>query len=567
MRFPIKSKLAVGLTFLFVAILMLGVVSIYFINKLSSDSEAILKDNYNSLIYANSMLKALDKMPKDPSAINDFENTLKKQEQNVTETSEDIATKDLRNSFEQLKLHPSDTTYYNTVRKQIYFITDLNNGHINKKNIQAESTSKQATTWVAIVASILILTAFSFIINFPGYIANPIKTLTEGIKEIANKNYSQRIYFSSGDEFGELADAFNQMAARLDDYENSNLSKLMFAKKRIETIIGQMNDAIIGLDANKNILFINSIAESLVGLKSDDIVGKYAPDVALTNDLLRNLLVKESKDHLLKIVIDGKENFFNKEYKDVMNDNEPIGEVIVLKNITYFKELDATKTNFIATISHELKTPISSIKMSLKLLNDERVGKINKEQQQLVENINEDADRLLKITGELLDLTQIESGKIELHKQNVSPKEIINIAVDATELQAQQKHVTLEVKCDDSLPKVEADPDKTSWVLINLISNAIRYSPENEKVTISVTRDNNSVIFAVKDLGKGIDKKYQEALFTRYYRVPGSTQESGTGLGLAISKEFIESQGGRISIDSTPGAGSVFQFNLAASSV
>jgi len=282
MRFPIKSKLAVGLTFLFIAILTLGIVSILFINRLSSDSEAILKDNYNSLIYANSMLKALDDMPKNPSAITDFENNLIKQEKNITETGEDIATRDLRNDFEQVKKHPADTAYYSDVRKQIYLITDLNQSALKRKDVQAENTSKQATTWVAIIASILVLTAFSFIINFPGYIANPIKTLTEGIKEIANKNYSQRVYFSSGDEFGELANAFNQMASRLDDYENSNLSKLIFAKKRIETIIGQMNDAIVGLDASKNILFINSIAESLLGLKSEDIVGKYAPDVALT---------------------------------------------------------------------------------------------------------------------------------------------------------------------------------------------------------------------------------------------------------------------------------------------
>ncbi len=562
MRFPIKSKLAVGLTFLFIAILLVGAVSIFFINKLSSDSDAILKDNYNSLIYANSMLKALDKMPVNPAAINDFENNLKKQEQDITEEGEGIAVSELRSYFEKIKQHPSDTAYYNSIRKEIYLITDLNHAAINKKNLQAENTSKEATTWVAIVASILILTAFSFIINFPGYIANPIKTLTEGIKEIANKNYNQRIYFSSGDEFGELAEAFNQMAAQLDNYEHSNLSKLMFEKKRIETIIGQMNDAIIGLDANKKILFINSIAESLLMVKAGDIVGSYAPDVALRNDLLRNLLVKDGKDHLLKIVMDGKENFFTKEYKDVMNGNEPIGEVIVLKNITYFKELDVSKTNFIATISHELKTPISSIKMSLKLLNDTRIGSVNKEQGQLIENINEDADRLLKITSELLDLTQIESGKIELHKQKVLPSEIINTAVDATEVQAQQKQVTLEVNCDPAIPKIEADADKTSWVLINLISNAIRHSPDKSKVIISVKPDTTYVIFSVKDFGTGIDKKFQEGLFTRYFKIPGSLEDSGTGLGLAISKEFIESQNGTIWVESEAGKGSEFKFKL-----
>ncbi len=564
MRIPIKSKLVAGVTFLFVVILILDLLAVIFINRLSSERNEILKDNYNSLIYCNEMLKSLDNFSQDKFAVPRFDLNLEKQENNITEPGEAKATQQLRYFFSEIKKNPADTVYFDDARKQIYTINQLNQGSIQKKNILAQKSSKSATAWLLGIATLLTVITFSFIVNFPGYIANPIKILTEGIKEIANKNYDKRIYFKSTDEFGELSDAFNAMAAKLDEYEHSNLSEVMFEKQRIETIIGQMNDAIIGLDVKKNILFINSIAESLISLKAKEVIGKYAPDVALKNDLFRNLLMRDEKENLLKIVVEGKENFFTKEYRNVMSGEEIIGEVIVLKNITYFKELDVTKTNFIATISHELKTPISSIKMSLKLLNDERIGKANEEQKQLLQNIGDDAERLLKITGELLDLTQIESGKIQLHQQKVSPKEIIDVAVDATETQAQQRKISLEIKCDEALPMVEADAEKTSWVLINLISNAIRYSPENQKVIISAMQKDNTIIFSVNDFGKGIDKKYQQHLFSRYFRVPGEQEISGSGLGLAISKDFIEAQGGTIWLESPTTGGSNFSFSLNA---
>ena len=468
MRFPVKSKLAFGVTFLFVCILVIGILAIFFIYRLSNNTDAILKDNYNTLLYCNNMLKDIDTIKDNPKAINDFETNLKAQEGNITEPGEAQATQQLRFDFSQIKINNSDIAFYEDARKQICRINELNQKAIEKKNTIAQETSGNAILWLSLIVTFLFLTTFSFVINFPGWIANPIKLLTEGIKEVANKNYDKRIYFQSSDEFGELADAFNQMASKLHEYEHSNLAKLMFEKKRIETIIGQMNDAVIGLDAQKNILFVNSIAESLLNLKADEAVGKYSADVALKNDLLRNLLVKEEKNVPVKIVIDGKENFFTKEYKNVMNNNEIIGEVIALKNITQFKELDVSKTNFIATISHELKTPISSIQMSLKLLEDKRIGETNSEQKQLIRSVKEDSERLLKITGELLNMTQVETGKIHLSIQQADVKEIIRYAIDATKTQAEQKKVLVEVHCPEDVQTVNADTEKTAWVLIQM---------------------------------------------------------------------------------------------------
>ncbi|MBY0543433.1 MAG: HAMP domain-containing histidine kinase, partial [Sphingobacteriaceae bacterium] len=252
------------------------------------------------------------------------------------------------------------------------------------------------------------------------------------------------------------------------------------------------------------------------------------------------------------------------------NDSDPLklstksaGMVFILKNITKFKELDEAKTNFIATVSHELKTPLSSIKMSLKLLADDRVGEMNEEQIQLVNHIKEDSERLLKITSELLDLAQVETGNLQLNFVKTDPLEIVNFALDAVRFQAEQKEIQLELICKNNLPFINADVQKTAWVLVNFLSNALRYSASKSKLIVEVIPQENQLVFSVKDFGKGIEEKYQKRLFDRYYQVPTDGQnKSGSGLGLAISKDFIEAQNGKIWVESAIGEGSKFSFSM-----
>ncbi len=367
-----------------------------------------------------------------------------------------------------------------------------------------------------------------------------------------------------GDEFGDLANAFNIMAGKLDEYESSNLAKIKFEKSRIETIINQMRDGIIGLDEKRNILFLNAVSEKLLGLKEAEIIGQYAPDIALKNDLMRTLLLDDPEKKDLKIFADDKESYFSKDVLDVTNNKEIIGQVIVLRNITLFHELNEAKTNFIATVSHELKTPISSIKMSAQLLTDLRVGALSEEQQELIRSITDDADRLLKITGELLNMSQVETGNIQLKLQPADPAKIVDQAIQAVAFQAQQKGIRIQSSVAEDLPLIQADVEKTSWVLINFLTNAIKFSPDQSGVEISAYRSKDKVEFLVADHGRGIDEKYLPRIFERYFKVPGTHDRNGTGLGLSISKEFIEAQGGRIWVSSQLGAGSRFGFTLTA---
>lgn len=561
----IKTKISLGIAFLFLVTLFTGGLGVWYLRQLSSDSKNILRDNYETLDYSQKMLEVLESPNLQIYNLTIFEKNLKEQENNITELGEKAPTEKLRIEFEAYKKDGLDS-HFPIIKQQIYQIINVNMSTIVQKNQNAELTADKATQLLSFVIAFVFIIAFTFAFNFPNYIAEPISKLTDGIKAIANKNYGLRLHLHSNDEFEELANAFNTMAERLDNYEHSNLAKLMFEKRRIETIINNMHDAIVGLDEQKKILFVNQVATNLLGVAEFDLVGEYAPDVAIHNDLFRNLLQSHEDVKHLKIFAEGKESYFTKELLEVKNpeNNTSAGTVIILKNITKFQELDLAKTNFIATISHELKTPIFAIKMSLKLLEDERVGQVNEEQHKLIQNIKEDSQRLLKITGELLDLSQVETGRINLNQLETAPESIIDYAKNTVQTIAEQKDIHFEIIIGNDLPKVNADVEKSAWVMVNFLSNAIRYTPEHGKIIISAEQKNGKVQFSVQDFGKGIEGKFKDKIFDKFFQVPtsNSQEKSGTGLGLAISKDFIVAQGGDIFVESELHRGSTFSFSL-----
>lgn len=567
----IKTKLTFGVGLLFCLIMLLSGVSIWYINDLRKDTGNILMANYNTLEYSRNMLLALDEMNTEQRAVSAFETNLKKQLKNETEIGESDITLQISNLFSDLKINTENDSLKIIIRKDIAALMKLNMNAIVQKSHIANNTAQNAIIWIIITGGLCFLIAFALLVKLPGNVANPILALTESIKEIANQNYRQRLNYESHNEYGDLARSFNIMAEKLEEYSNSRLEKILKEKKRVETLINNMHDPVIGLDEHKVILFINDEALKITGLSRNEILNKPVQDIAVTNDLIRTLIVdlinpSAKKDEVpLKIFSDEKESFFEKEIihieinKTGENETELIGYVILLKNITIFKELDSAKTNFIATISHELKTPISSIKMSTQLLEHNETGILNNEQKQLIEGIKEDSTRLLQITGELLNMSQVETGNIQLNIQSTDPELIVRYAIDTTKLQAEQKKIKLQIDVETDIPDIIADAEKTAWVLINFLTNAIRYSMEDSEIVVSLKKDDKGALFSVKDFGKGIDSRYRKKIFDRYFQIPGSSK-SGSGLGLAISKEFIETQGGTIGVESSPGMGSTFFF-------
>jgi len=566
----LKAKLTFGVGFLFFMILLLAIVSGYYVYRLKKDTNNILVDNYNTLHYSRNMLLALEDLHTNGKSIALFEHNLSLQKRNVTEPGERAVTERVDHHFLSLAKQLKDSTIAADLHKDIFQLMYLNMQAIENKNNIANATAEKAILAISIVGAICFMIAFVLLVNLPLAIAGPIVQLTDSIKQIAAGNYKRRLHFKRMDEFGEVAQSFNTMAQKLEEYTESKLGKILQHKKRIEALIDNMHDAVIGIDEEKRVLFANEPACLLSGLKHAEFEGQKLVEIASSNDLIRKLLdrinaLNQQSEHLglVQIFAYGKDNYFELEVIDINvvptgeESSQFIGQFILLKNVTSFKERDVAKTNFIGTVSHELKTPIASIRMGIQLLENKRIGELNEEQKDLLEGIADDTERLLKITGELLDIAQVESGTIQMKLNPATIGPIIDYALLANRSMLDQKKIRLQVELEEELPMVFIDNEKTAWVLTNLLSNAIRYSDEGGAICLAVKRMGARVLLRVEDQGQGIPVQYLAKIFDRYFRVPGGTKE-GTGLGLSISKEFIESMGGEIDVQSVFGAGSVF---------
>lgn len=570
----IQRRITLGIGILFAMILLLGAQSISYVHQLSQATGTILADNYNSLQYAADMLRSLNAGQQDSVSRHALRQSLALQQRNITEISEKEITRSLQQHIAALS-DPITEQELQTVREDLLRIMELNMAAIRTKSAGVEGRADYVMWWLVVVAVLCTVIGSAILVWFPRLVLRPIDLLKKGITEIANHNYSQRLDFSGNREFESVADSFNNMAAKLDEYRRSSLDDLMTAKKRIEAIVDTLHEPIVGLGADRKILFMNREALSVLNLR-EEVVGRNATEVALSNDLLRRLIRGlydgrteggQEQDEPLKIYADNKESYFQVENTPLYitpvggAERQFIGNLIVLNNITKFKELDSAKTNFISTVSHEMKTPISSILMSLQLLNDSRLGKLNDEQKQLVVSIRESSDRLLSITGELLNMTQIETGKLKLMPKITKPIELIDYAVKATQVLADRFCCFVEVDYPEKISKLFVDSEKIAWVITNLLSNAIHHSPEKSRIIVGAVQHEKAVEIYVRDFGRGIDPRYHKSIFERYFRVPG-TKVQGSGLGLAISKEFVEAHGGTISVESEIGKGSRFSIFL-----
>lgn len=558
----IKNKLTYSIGSLFVVIILLGLFSVSYIIKMKQDTENILVDNYNSVKYAQQMQDALNNYLQDSNSILAFEKSMKLQEDNITEPYEKQVTESLVNQYNLYKKNPDQTNFV-LLNKSINTIILINISSILRKAEVAKTTANSAMLWIVVLSVFSAIVAMIMLVRFPKSFTRPIKELTEGIISVSNQNYDSRLNFDKDSEFGEVAISFNSMAEQIATFKESSLTKIIATKLYLELIINSIDEPIICLDNQKNVLFVNNEAIKILNIDYDQIINQSALDISLKNDLFRRLIRELDsdlvKDEPLKIYSNNKESYFQVRYVTTTNNT---GTVILLSNITKYKELDNAKTNFISIISHELKTPVSAIMMSLKLLEDKRIGEMNEEQLSLSKSIRENSDRLLIIIGELLKMTQVETGKLQLNPKVTKPIELINYAVNATRVLADKFGCNIEIEYPDKLPKLFVDSEKIAWVVTNLLSNAIHYSNENARIIVGARQVDKNIEIYIQDFGKGIDSRYHQSIFDRYFRVPG-TKVKGSGLGLAISKDFIEAHGGTIRVESEVGKGSKFIASLS----
>jgi len=323
----IKKKLLLGFGLLFVVVLIFGVVSVYYIKVISETSNVTLKNNYETLLFTQEMRSVLDEndLPLTSRESETFEEALKKQENNITEPGEKATTEDLRKAFTLLINPLSDLNQKQQAKRnahlQLKKIESLNMRAIVLKNNYTHSTVSKAAFYLGSIVFITFLILFILIVNFPGFILNPLHELTNGLDQVSRKNYNTRLNFSTSEEFTRLAEAFNTMAARLSEQEDTDLSKTISAELRIKMLIEEMPYAVLGVNEKQEILFINQEAKKILNLSEKSVIGQSVLELSKSNHLMKMMLENNDAASPLQVNQDGKVSYFQQKSIEIVVPN------------------------------------------------------------------------------------------------------------------------------------------------------------------------------------------------------------------------------------------------------
>jgi len=449
----------------------------------------------------------------------------------------------------------------------------------NQKEMQTVAGKTRTISDEAIIAVLfasLLAIGLSVItmVQFTQRIIKPAELLTETVNQIGRGRLDLKTDIKTNDEVGELSREFNKMTERLRQYEELNIEKILSEEKKSETIVESISDAIIVCDSESNIQVINRSAEQLLGIVEHNAVGKSV-NACLTDDRLLNIFRNPADLELinepyLQFQYQNRSVYLRPRVSVIFSlHGERNGVVLVLQDVTQYKELDKMKSDFMAAVSHEFRTPLTSINMGVDLLRQQLLGPLTKAQEDLLNSAKQDCERLTKLVRELLQLSKLESGKIEMREDIVDFRKVIETTLQPLQLPFQEKGVVLNLSLNSQLPPLVGDEQQFSWVISNLLNNALKYTDEGGTVEIRAVPDGESILLQVKDTGKGIPSEYLGKVFDKFVQVKQSLNSTpgSVGLGLAIAKEIVEMYGGKIWVESEVGNGTTFSFKLPAAQV
>jgi len=620
--FGLRQKLLVGFGGLIIILLLVSGLAIALSMQHRQALSKFLYENWRSVEYGQNMVDDLDRLndiarlaaagpekPQDLSAarataataLADFDRNLDDENHNLTLPGEPdlaghlsllwagsdgaghTAGESYRHAFTQL-LAPQTTPRQRTaayaavtkfapeVKSAAKAVITLNLNNMTPIEGQVKAMADRTIRLLFILAAAGVALAILFIAAVGRSILQPIRALTSSAREIERGNLDLVVQVNSRDELHELGEAFNSMTARLREYRRTNRAKLMRTQQTTQLAINSLPDAVAILSPEGNVEMANTSAQKLFGLRSDAHVTELRADwlVALFRKTTRDLMPVEPRGYESAIqVLDegGGERFFLPHAVPILDDDrrdgrQLIGVTVVLADVTHLRRLDEMKSSMLSVVSHELKTPLTSIRMGVHLLLEERIGSLTPQQNDLLTAVREDSDRLNQIVENLLDMGRIESGRSLMDLQSERPERLVSEAIQRIETAYQERGVELAADVPDDLPPVLADRSRMELVFTNLLSNALRFTPPGGHVRVSAAAEAGAVRFTVEDSGPGIPKQYQERIFDRFFRVPGQPKGTGAGLGLAIAKEVVEAHDGQIRVESGEGKGAHFSFTL-----
>ncbi len=458
---------------------------------------------------------------------------------------------------------------FKTVRAECEHLREINEKNMFEFSARAGSMAHRAVWSTAAIGAAAVLVGLAFSLWLTSILVRPIRQMTSATVQIAAGNYEVHIEHPAEDELGDLARDFMEMARKLKIFHELNVEKLVAEKRRSEAVIQSVADGVLVVDKDQKVLGLNPAAGRALGVEPGQALGKHVLELVRDQELferIRRAAEGEDAPHEPLTVStafqDQPRHYQVSVARAQTESGHLVGAVVLFQDVTKLKELDRLKTDFVMTASHELRTPLTSMILSIGNLKDKAGGKLDPTETQLLAAAAEEAERLRALVNDLLDFSRLESGRLEMAFSSVQMHEIAAKAVAVLEPQAGEKGIELTNQVSQELPAVWADPHKITWVLTNLIGNALRFTQAGGHVRVGAERAADNLHAWVRDDGAGIPLEDQARIFEKFVKLEDSEHLGGSGLGLALCKELVKAHHGVIWVDSEPGQGATFTFTL-----
>jgi NtrC-family two-component system sensor histidine kinase KinB len=598
----LRQKLSLGFGGLLLIILIIGIQSISHLTQLGQSIDVILRENYRSVIACQEMKESLERMDSGTLFVllgerakgteliqkNEvaFEKALQAELNNITLPQEGEKAHHLQDLFKQYKVTLHEMQGIKTpanLQRHAYFnnllplfvqiketadeILQMNQKNMSDANNLARRSAASAKRQMYILLLAGMLVAVGFVLFTGRWILRPIRRLIRSAEEIKQGNLELVVQSDSHDEIGQLSEAFNEMALALRESRRSDQTRLTRIQRATEQTFNSLPDAVAIVDPGGKVDVATETARNVFELKPgkqiQGLPSRWMDEIFTEALGTGRTIMPKGEQRVIQHFVNGEEHYFRPEAIPILGrDMQPTGVVLVLQDVTQERKQEELKRGVISTVSHQLKSPLTSIRMAIYLLLEEKLGSLTPKQTELLVAAREDSDRLHSILNNLLDISRIESGKVEMNFRKVSPHSMVFEALEPFQMDFKDRGVALGTELSDDLPEVWVDTARMNHVFANLLSNALRYTPPGGKVTVLGKADEEWVQFSVSDSGKGIPSQYLARIFEQFFRVPDQGAETGAGLGLAIVKEIVEAHGGTIKVESRLREGSTFTFTL-----
>jgi NtrC-family two-component system sensor histidine kinase KinB len=603
----LRTKIRAGYvgTGLIVSVAVLWSVSS--LRHMSTATDAILRENYRSILAADNMILALERQDSGlllallglggagerelARGASDFAEWQAAAAGNVTLPGEADVISDLhgeyvtfslsaervlrlqgRDAGEATRVYEAQTMpLFRSVQATAIRLREINQDAMVDASDRAIAVGHDAIVTTVVLGLVLFLAASVGGETLTRRILRPMSMLSAAADELAAGNYDVSVPEATRDEVGHLSRRFGIMARQLKGYQEMNIGRILAEKRRGDSMVACLADGVVLLDRASRVVRINPRASEVLDVDATTAVGQALSEILEDREVLERIGASgqtvaspcPKEDLVLDVHRDGRAAHFRVIVTPIEGGPpEESGSVLLLQDITQFRELDRLKTEFVATASHELRTPLTSLAMSLDLLRERVLPGMRTGDGALLRAAIEDTNRMRLLVDDLLDLSRIESGHTAIQAERVSLEPVILNAVAAIRSQAEAAGVTVETDCTVDAPEAFADPTRIGWVLTNLLGNALKYGGPNTRVRVTLEGIADHVQISVADDGPGIAVDMQSRIFGTFVQGREGVALGGSGLGLAIAKAIVEAHGGSIWVDSAPGRGSTFTFIL-----